>query len=281
MAAVLPPSSGTRKRKIAEAAPSQVLLRARPGDTSGVHVRSEILRIVSPVLDGVLRDAASTGSGVDGVDGAVITLECTAAELEAFVACISMTEGGSPSSGLADDDDLSISLLKQGACAMRCLDKYDASGVMSTLDLVAKCLVKAKLPDAAATHALTEYLYARLSTLPGETLADAVSESVYNFLAANLAGRLATVRRFPVRAGDSASLPRPLRDAALALHASLQMALVPERVPPKVLAEILMRAMVPSWPGLAAASKPKSAVVLTVSESGSEDDEDDSSSDSE
>jgi hypothetical protein len=243
---------------MASVSSSRVLLRAQPGDTDGIEVRSEILKVASPVLDGILGDSSATAESEDGADLPILTLGCTADELVAFVTCISMPAGKNHDHSQIHVA-MSMYLMEQGAIAMRCLSKYDAKGILLMFDLMSEHLAASSLAsriDCVYAQELADYLYARLATLPDDTLPDAVSEAVYSFLVSRMTAELAPARQLskykrwqqPVlccRAmcwGASAAT-QPQIDAEAALRASVE-AVTLGTLPPKVRVEILVRVII-------------------------------------
>ena len=212
-----------------------VLLRAQLNDTEGVHVRSEILKVVSPVFDGILDSHALASAKGEAVR--VITLECTPGELESFVECISTYASGRK----GQLDELSI-LLKHSTIAMRCLNKYDASGILRVLDLMSECLVESSCsPLAPYKQTLSNYFDARLAILPDDTLADVIPEAVYRFLTTLMIAKLASVEELrPARF-------QPQSEYAMSQICALRRAILVETTlgtfPPRIMAEVLMRTM--------------------------------------
>jgi hypothetical protein len=162
-----------------------VHLRENEQDASGVEVCASILRAASPVLDEIL--AAHSSSGAPRPPP-VITLDCSAEELNAFVMLLSSLAHGAPKALALQD------LVDHAASAMRMLTKYDVDGVLNVLDVLVYQILPPSVSgsDALAVSiagvqvsSLKACLEARLASLPPNAPADCVPQAAYDFLASH------------------------------------------------------------------------------------------------
>lgn len=246
---------------------TMVLLRAQAQDADGIPVRLETLKVVSPVFDGILdswvvdgrkrsadeaeleqtdariakkahkggKQAAARPEIVDLQPASkdavnIITIGCTPEELVALVECISMTASGEKAVILGPD-----ALLKHGACAMRCLVKYEANGVLRTLDLVLNCIIH----EARFRPIVLEYLNARVVLLPDDAPTDAVSEQVLDFIATRAIESLRPVKGQRYHATTVAQSAQILQSARTLISSATSL----HRFPRLIMAEILTRVL--------------------------------------